>query len=210
MLDHTPTQASHLFRWQHVCPFQGRLGTGALRCTGAGRCVRIAMGQQMRVLVQKRFFSRWRKAYFPEPFVEREWKLLFNRCGNNAESLEVFHAVNSGPRTNASGFHVCADHLYQARVIAKLLAICPNLFLGGAYHSHPPGCFKPSGKDREIALDFVLERRGISGWGLDQFLVLIGTELHGEFKTKGYVISKDHQEFVEVPIEITENKIMRI
>ena len=159
----------------------------------------------MIIQVPTRVFSRWRKAYFPEPFVEREWKLLFNRCGNNAENLEVFHAVSSGPRTNAGRFHVCANHLYQARVIAKLLALRPSLFLGGAYHSHPPGCLKPSSKDREVALDFVLERGGISGWDLDQFLVLIGTEINGEFKTKGYVITKDHKEFVEVPFEITDN-----
>ena len=149
-----------------------------------------------------RIFQRCEHTYAPER--EREWKVL----GRNRFSLDcdfrILHLVNEGPGTSSSRTHVTANHQFQARAIATHLARHTELCLLGAYHTHPLNCPNPSGRDRRTALDFVLERDGISGWDLDQFLVLIGTQLNHEFKIRACVISKDHQEFVEIPVVVSD------
>jgi len=153
------------------------------------------------VLLPQSIFLRGKRTYTPE--LEREWKILGCRRSATNVNYRIRHLVSGGLGSLSTPTLVTADYRFQAKAIALHLARHLGLCLLGAYHTHPANCPTPSKLDRQTALDFVLERNGVSGWGLEQFLVLIGTRLNGEFTIRAYVIGKSHQEFVEIPVVIT-------
>lgn len=159
----------------------------------------------MNCFVKQKHYERLRRFFLWANGMEIERKILIKDRKKSADDYLCEYFVGSGPRTVSSAVHVTADNKYQAKVMATIIARCPDLVFGGAFHTHPCGLLAPSGQDRRTALDVLLERRGWSGWGLSEFLCLIGTQLNHEFSIKAYVISKDHQEFVEIPVVVSDS-----
>jgi len=153
--------------------------------------------------LQRKHLEQMRRSFFCAHGKEIERKILIKPRSDDADDFYCKYFIGSGPLTSNSAVHVTADNHYQAKVMARMFARHPDLEFGGAFHTHPSGLAVPSETDRQLALDILLERRGWKGWDLEQFLVLIGTQLNHEFTIRAYVIGRAHQEFVEIPVVIT-------